>query len=345
MSLSVGIVGLPNAGKSTLFNALLGKQKALTAEYPFATIEPNKGVVGVPDKRLDRLAVATRIGKKKQATVTFIDIAGLIKGAHKGEGLGNQFLGQIREVDLICLVVADFEQEGVEKVGMSPVDDYQTVMAELALKDLDTIRKAKGKVGRLEKERLGELQAMEEELDKKGKVTGAGKGLNLLTGKQQVVVVNVGEESLEKIKEIEETVKSEVGQAVIGLCARLEEQVWQLSEEERGEFMEELGLVELGLNRLIKVAFAKLGLISFFTTTNEKEVRAWQIKKGTSAREAAGVVHSDFKDKFIKARVIDWRELEKQGSWKQAGEAGVVRVVGADYQIEDGQVVEFASGA
>ncbi len=352
MSLSVGIVGLPNAGKSTLFNALLGKQKALTAEYPFATIDPNKGVVGVPDNRLDRLSNATGIDNKKQATVTFIDIAGLVKGAADGEGLGNQFLGQIREVDLICHVVRDFEAEGVEKIGKNPLDDYQTVQAELILKDLETVEKALDKTGVNQKEEKRVLKSLYESLNEGVPVreleerrSEEVKQLNLLTIKEEIVVVNVDEDKLGEIKEVESKVGQELDIPAIALAAKLEEQVWQLSQEEREEFLEELSILELGLNRLIRVAFAKLGLIIFYTTTSEEEIRAWPVKRGIEARKAAGVVHTDFEEKFIKARVIDWEEYANWGSWQIAAQEGRVRVVGADYKIEDGEAVEFVSGS
>ena len=352
MSLQVGIVGLPNAGKSTLFNALLGKQKALTAQYAFATIDPNKGVVGVPDSRLDRLSNATGIDNKKQAAVTFIDIAGLVKGAAQGEGLGNQFLGQIREVDLICHVLADFEAEGVEKIGKNPLDDYQTVYVELILKDLETVEKALERLGVNQKEEKRILENVYESLDEgvpvreqEERTSEEVEELNLLTIKDEIVVVNVDEDKLGEIEEIERKIGQELGVPTIALAARLEEQVWQLLEEEREEFLQELSILELGLNRLIKVAFGKLGLIIFYTTTSEEEIRAWPVKRGIEAKKAAGVVHTDFEEKFIKARVIDWEEYADWGSWQKAAQEGKVRLVGADYKIEDGQVVEFISGS
>jgi len=341
---------LPNAGKSTLFNALLGKQKAQTAQYPFATIEPNKGVVGVPDKRLEKLSNATGIEEIKQATVTFIDIAGLVKGAAQGEGLGNQFLGQIREVDLICQVLRDFEAEGVERVGSNPLDDYGTIKAELMLKDLETVEKVLSKTGVDEKAKKEELKALHQGLDegKPARELGGSdlvEELNLLTAKEEIAVVNSGEDRLEQSQTIEQMIGRELAISTIAMCAKLEEEVWQLSKEEREEYQEELGLVELGLNRLIKVAFDKLGLSVFYTTTGEEEIRAWSIKKGTSAKRAAGVVHSDFEEQFIKAKVIDWEEYVNCGSWQKAANEGKVKTRGADYQLEDGQVVEFVSSA
>lgn len=348
----MGIVGLPNAGKSTLFNALLGKQAALTAQYPFATIEPNKGVVGVPDERLERLSQASGIETVKQAPVIFIDIAGLVEGAARGEGLGNKFLGEIREVDLICHVLRDFEAEGVERVGSKPLDDYYTVQAELILRDLETVEKALDKVGVDEKEKKELLQDIYQGLNEgetiremRNKEEKEIEELNLLTAKEEIAVVNIDEERLAETKEIEEKVGRQLELPTIAMCAKLEEELWQLGEEEREEYFEELAIRELGLDRLVKVAFGKLGLIVFYTTTGEEEIRAWPIKKGTTAKQAAGVVHSDFEEQFIKARVIDWETYVNQKSWQRAAQSGKVEIRGADYQIEDGQVVEFVCGA
>lgn len=330
MNLSVGIVGLPNVGKSTLFNALLKKQQALAANYPFATIEPNVGIVAVPDERLVRLAEITREEEKmnslppiKPATVEFIDIAGIVKGASEGAGLGNKFLSHIREVKIIAHVVRAFEDENIIKEGsVDPKSDYETVRIELGLSDLE----------------------------KKGEP---------LTEKPEIVVLNVSEndynkESIEKITDEYSKTLGISKDKLIVICAKIESELAGLSEEEQKEYLKDLGLDYSGLERLIQKAYQELGLISFLTS-GEKEVRAWTIKKGSNAVEAAGEIHTDFMKKFIKAEVISYEDFvavggpvslgASRGGWKKARELGKARLEGRDYIMQDGDVVEFKIGS
>ena len=344
MSLSVGIVGLPNVGKSTLFNALLKKQQAYVANFPFATIEPNVGVVPVPDERLVKLSETVKASEKLNhlppvvpATVQFVDIAGLIAGAHKGEGLGNKFLHHIREVDAICHVLRLFKDSEVTRLdSQGEVDarrDFETVKTELELADLETKERrdranAKAKAGKEEKE-----------------------DLPLFSKKPILVVLNVDESSFAEASEgqgkIEEKFAKELGvdkNQVIAICAKTESELASLSEEDQKEYLKELGIESSGLERLIKKAFLTLGLISFLTA-GEKEVRAWTIRLGSTALTASGVIHTDFMDKFIKADVVDFKDFVKFGGWAKCRELGKVRSEGRDYMIADGDVIEFKIGA
>lgn len=326
-------MGLPNVGKSTLFNALLKKQQAYTANFPFATIEPNVGVVPVSDERLDILAdvVARSISEEPEpiskvpsrkppivpATVEFVDIAGLVAGAHKGEGLGNKFLSHIREVDAIVHVVRAFSDEDIVRAGsVSPKEDFETVKTELDLADLEMEERGK---------------------DKKG---GVSPDLPLFRKKPHLVVYNVGEEEYGQ-KMSDRTLNAS---GAIVISAKLEEQLAQLDEDERRQYLKELGIQETGLERLIKNAFATLGLITFLTA-GVKEVRAWTIRKGTSAQNAAGEIHTDFIKKFIKAEVINFEDFVTYGGWKKSREMGKARLEGRDYIMRDGDVVEFKIGA
>lgn len=319
MNLSVGIVGLPNVGKSTLFNALLKKQAALAANYPFATIEPNVGIVAVPDERLTKLAEITKEEVKmndlppiKPATVEFVDIAGLVKGASEGEGLGNKFLAHIREVKIIAHVVRVFEDENVIKEGaVDPKSDYEVIRTELGIADLD----AKG--------------------DK-------------LTEKPEVVVLNVSEnqyseETIKKLTEKYADVLSVPEENIIVISAKIEEELASLNSLEQKEYLKELGVSISGLERLIKKAYEMLGLISFLTA-GEKEVRAWTIKKGSNALAAAGEIHTDFMQRFIKAEVVSYEEFVACNGWKGARESGKARLEGRDYVVHNGDVIEFKIG-
>lgn len=323
MSLSVGIVGLPNVGKSTLFNALLKKQQAYVANFPFATIEPNVGVVPVPDTRLDELA-AIYNSPIIPATVEFVDIAGLIAGAHKGEGLGNKFLSHIRQVDAICHVVRVFKNTDIIKEGsVDPKSDFETVKTELELADLETTEKHKDKKN----------QNFEE--------------LPLFSKKPILVVLNVDEEDLKNTKQLEEKYSKELGvdaSQVVVICAKTESELADLSVSEQTEYLQELGVDSSGLERLIKKAFSTLGLITFLTA-GEKEVRAWTINKGIDAVEAAGVIHTDFMKHFIKADIVNFKDFVEVGGWKKARELGKVRSEGRDYIMQDGDVVEFKVGS
>lgn len=369
MSLSVGIIGLPNVGKSTLFNALLKKQQAYVANYPFATIEPNVGIVPVPDERLAKLAetvassrIYTEGGKGKEtltylklpplvpATVKFVDIAGIVKGASQGEGLGNKFLSHIRETNLLCLVVRAFNDSEVVQSGSGNMKgDLETIMVELILADMETVNKQaepKGKVTPEQKKRFQAIQAIKVALDLGNRADTADlddkakalvSDLGLLTMKPVLYVVNTDEYQLEaKFADLP------ADQLVI--CAKTEAELASLTEPEQNEYLKSLGLQQSGLERLIQASYTKLGLISFLTA-GEIECRAWTITKGTTAVEASGVIHTDFMKKFIKADVVAWEDFVSLGGWKKARDRGVVRSEGRDFVMVDGLVVEFKIGA
>lgn len=365
MSLSVGIIGLPNVGKSTLFNALLKKQAALVANYPFATIEPNVGVVPVPDQRLDKLAEIEKeenqmvnFPPKVYATVKFVDIAGLVKGAHEGAGLGNKFLSHIREVDVICHVVRAFSDESVVKEGsVDPKTDYETIKTELILADLQTLSKVSDKSLKLDPlkktavEKLfnnlnQEKSAIETVLTPEEKE--ATRDLFLLSFKSQIIVLNVSEDDYTKEKS-PELVNQYAGlmglptENFIVVSAKIESELAALSNEEQKEYLKGLGLEESGLERLIKKAYQTLGLISFLTA-GEKEVRAWTIKRGANAQNAAGVIHTDFIKNFIKAEVVSFEDFVQYRGWEKARELGKSRFEGRDYLVRDGNVIEFKIG-
>lgn len=364
MSLLVGIVGLPNAGKSTLFNALLGRAIANTAPYPFCTIEPNEGVVAVPDERLEKLAaivagdcrapaggLAMTRPPIVPAVVKFIDIAGLVKGAHKGEGLGNKFLAHIREVDCICFVLRDFEDANVVKTGSDPKSDLETLKTELILKDLETVEKGKKQklktgnmaqnaklfalLGKLAKSFNQDLMVSQLSLDSEEREII--KPFCLLTDKPYFVVLNVSENDL---LDIESKIKSFKDWTVIPICAKLEEQLSGLSKREQKEYLSTVGLKNSALDRIINTAYEHLKLIRFYTIKGGKEISAWSVRKGTNALKAAGTIHSDFAKKFIKAEVISFQKLFKAGSWSNASQKGLIELHGRDYEIQDGDVVE-----
>ncbi len=312
MSLKVGIVGLPNVGKSTLFNALLKKRVALSANYPFATVEPNVGIVPIFD---DRLKMLQELVKKEEhmenpppivpATVTFVDIAGLVKGASQGEGLGNQFLSHIREVDAIVHVLRDFEDSNVIRAGgsINPKEDKELIETELQLADIDKQDK--------------------------------------LSIKPMLYVFNVGEEEY-KSKLLDR--KKMITSSEIVICAKLEEELADLTEEERIQYLKELGIEETGLERLIKAAYKLLGLISFLTA-GPKEVKAWTLRAGETALRASGVIHTDFMKNFIRAQVIEYEKLIEAGSYTEAKKRGLIRTEGKDYIVQDGDVIEFLIGS
>lgn len=348
MSLKVGIVGLPNVGKSTLFNALLKRQQALVANYPFATIEPNVGVVEVPDERLKKLAEISKSGRIVPATVEFVDIAGLVAGAATGAGLGNKFLSNIRECDVILQVLRDFSDSEIVKEGsVNPESDYQTIETELILKDLETVSKvregkdirAKGMEKKKEVvEKLFEglntgMSAREILVSDEEKELA--RDLFLLTAKKEIKVYNVSEG---------DSRLREGGGEALYICAKVESELSSLTEEDARAYLSELGIMESGLDKLIKKAYETLGLISFLTT-GEMESKAWTIGKGTKAPQAAGVIHTDFEKKFIKAKVCDYEEFVAAKGWKGAAEKGKVRFEGKDYVMKDGDVVEFMIGS
>ena len=363
MSLSIGIVGLPNVGKSTLFNSLLRKQVALAANYPFATIEPNVGVVPVPDDRLMNLAQIVKDEEKLDnlpplvsALIKFIDIAGLVKGASQGEGLGNQFLSHIREVDAILQVVRVFEDENVIRSGsVSPKDDIGVINTELILADLTTVQNSKLKTQSLRQKskedsaKLSALEKLEEGLNA-GRLgseillSDGGKeairDLQLLTTKPFLYVFNVGE------KQIGADLKRFIPETGINpketlvICAQIEAELATLSESEQTEYLKQLGVSQRGLDVVIRAGYQALGLISFLTA-GPKEVRAWTIKRGSKASQAAGVIHSDFERGFIAAQVCSYEDLISLGSYQKVKEAGKLRTEGKEYVVQDGDVVEF----
>ncbi len=348
MSLKVGIVGLPNVGKSTLFNALLKRQQALVANYPFATIEPNVGVVEVPDERLKKLAEISNSGRIVNATVEFVDIAGLVAGAASGAGLGNKFLTHIRECDVILNVLRDFPDSEIVKEGsVNPDEDYKVIETELILKDLETVsrvRESKDIRAKGEEKRkvvveklfagLNEGKSAREILSNVEEKELAAD-LFLLTDKKQLKVFNVSED--------DPRLKEEDGDNLY-ICAKVESELSSLSEEDAKQYLSEMGIRESGLDKLIRKAYETLGLISFLTT-GEMESRAWTIGRGTKAPQAAGVIHTDFEKKFIKAKVSDYDDFVLLGGWKMAAEKGKVRFEGKDYVMKDGDVVEFMIGS
>jgi ribosome-binding ATPase len=357
VSLSIGIVGLPNVGKSTLFNALTAND-VLAANYPFATIEPNVGVVAVPDPRLARLASLYDDAPVVPATVTFVDIAGLVRGASQGEGLGNQFLAAIRETDAICQVVRAFHDEDVVHVDarVDPAGDIETVNTELILADLQTVeqrlpklvREAKGKpelkatvdaVATAER-LLGEGQTISNAAAGGRLDVGLLRDLHLLTAKPFLYVFNVDEDALGDAalaERLESTVAPAPGVVV---CARIEAELAGLDAEDAGELLRSYGQEESGLEQLVHVGFATLGLQTFLTA-GPKEARAWTIHAGDTAPKAAGVIHTDFERGFIKAEVIGFEDLMEAGSVAAARTAGKARMEGKDYVMRDGDVVEF----
>ncbi len=345
---------MPNAGKSTLFNALLKKQAALAANYPFATIEPNTGIVPVPDDRLPVLAKIVRTEKIVPATVEFVDIAGLVRGAHEGEGLGNKFLSHIRETNAICYVLRFFEDPDVVHVSgrVDPLEDLAVLNEELILADLQTLENQKDpkqNAGKEDKERWVIIQALKRHLNDskparifefKPEQKELIKPLNLLTMKPAIYVANMSEPQLKKSGEV---LLKFPYQPVIALSAKVESELSDVEDKEREELLRSVGIEEPALNLLARTAYDTLGLMSFLTA-GEKEVRAWTIRKGTSAQRAAGVIHTDFEKKFIKADVVGYPDFVASGGWTGARTKGLVRSEGKDYVMQEGDVVEFKIG-
>ena len=361
--MKLGIVGLPNVGKSTLFNSLT-KAGAESANYPFCTIDPNVGIVSVPDHRLDELAKLYDSAKIVPAVIEFVDIAGLVKGASKGEGLGNQFLSNIREVDAIVHVVRCFENDNIVHVdgSINPLRDIETINLELIFSDIEIMERRYAKVSK--GARNDKSLAKEADLVKKviahledGKMARTleiddeeeqllMQSFNLLTGKPVIYAANVSEDELADdaqnnpfVKSVREFAATE-GSEVFVICAQIEQEIAELDEDEKKMFLEDLGLSESGLEKLIKASYRLLGLISYLTA-GPTESRAWTIKKGTKAPQAAGKIHTDFERGFIKAEVVNYQDLLDCGSYAGAREKGLVRMEGKEYVVQDGDVILF----
>lgn len=362
MSLSVGIVGLPNVGKSTLFNALLRRELAVVGPTPFTTIEPNTGVVSVPDERFEKLVdlvkktTKNKDIKTRPATIKFVDIAGLVKGAAEGAGLGNKFLSHIRETDLVLHVLRQFEDPRVAHVSgrIDPIGDAKTVDLELILADFEVVSKAIEE--RRKKSKKDKKFALESEILEKVKQTlnegqpALSAGLtneeekiigsfNLLTLKPFIFIFNISEKELDKdFKKIKKNLPKGL---IIPICAKLEAELLELSEDEQREYLKDLGITESLLPEIIKAAYKSLGLISFYTIAGFKQASSWSVKEGSTALEAAGQIHTDFARKFIKAEVIPIQKLLKVSSWQTAKQKGLLRLEGKDYKVQDGDVIEI----
>lgn len=362
MSLTAGIVGLPNVGKSTLFNAIT-KAGALAANYPFATIDPNVGVVEVPDARLNKLTELVTPKKTVPTAFEFTDIAGIVKGASKGEGLGNKFLSHIREVDAICQVVRCFDDGNITHVAgkVNPIDDIEVINLELVLADMESVDKRLQRVSKMAKQKDKEAmveepilikvkEALENEKPARSVELSEDelkvvKGLHLLTIKPMLYVANVSEDEVadadenDYVKQVREYASNE-GAQVITICAKIEEEISELDDDEKAMFLEELGIKESGLDQLIRASYDLLGLATYFTA-GVQEVRAWTFRQGMKAPQCAGIIHTDFERGFIRAETVAYDDLVEAGSMTAAKEAGKVRLEGKEYIVKDGDIMLF----
>ncbi len=361
-SLTAGIVGLPNVGKSTLFNAIT-QAGAESANYPFCTIDPNVGIVEVPDDRLNKLTEVVQPKKTVPTAFEFTDIAGIVEGASKGEGLGNQFLSHIRQVDAICHVVRCFENENITHVSgkIDPIDDIEVINLELILADLETVNRRLERVEKLVRQRdeagIAEFAVLEKiqqslENDEPARALTFDedeqkivRGLHLLTSKPVLYVANVGEDDVaqsednEHVQRVKDFAANEQAEVIV-ICASIEEEISELDQEEKELFLEELGIEESGLDQLVRATYALLGLGTYFTA-GVQEVRAWTFRKGMKAPQCAGIIHTDFEKGFIRAETVSYDDLMDAGSMVQAKENGKVRLEGKEYIVEDGDVIHF----
>ena len=357
MGFKCGIVGLPNVGKSTLFNALTASKKAQAENFPFCTIDPNVGIVGVPDDRLTKISAISKSAKTINATITFVDIAGLVKGASKGEGLGNKFLSHVREVDTIIHLTRCFDSDKIKNVSknVDPIRDLEIIETEILLSDLESLQKRleKSNKKKLEKDELSFLEEClklisngkkPDELKKKYSKDLIKKSA-LLSLKPRIIVCNIDENSLSGDNKYSDACKKKFSnENVIVVCADIEDQIMSLQTKDRKDFMFETGIKNTGLNNLIKTGYNILELNTFFSST-PKETRAWTIEKNSKAIDAAGVIHTDFKKKFIKAETVSHEDFIKYKGFNECKNAGKLRLEGKDYIVKDGDVIFFRTGA
>jgi|TARA_B110000014_G_scaffold262996_1_gene258423 ribosome-binding ATPase len=357
MSFKCGIVGLPNVGKSTLFNALTESRKAQAENFPFCTIDPNVGIVAVPDERLHKISEVSKSLKTINAAITFVDIAGLVKGASKGEGLGNKFLSHVREVDTIVHLTRCFDSDKIQNVNkdVDPIRDVEIIETEILLSDLESLQKRleKSNKKKLSEEELKFFEECQNYINKGNKINELKNKYDkyliqksgLLSLKPRIIVCNVDEKSLPDGNNYSDLCKKKfLDEDVIIVCADIEDQIMNLQAQDRKEFMNESGIKNTGLNNLIKTGYKTLGLSTFFTSGPE-ESRAWTIEKNSKAPEAAGVIHSDFKKKFIRAETVSNEDFIKYKGFNECKNAGKLRLEGKDYLVNDGDVMLFRTGA